>query len=225
MVSEQSSARGARRTLWLMLAAVAVAVVATLWLARGGAATADPRPSAHAQLQNRGELFPPPPLPNDGESYVYTPSADGDVALNPREADGSDAPSGADRHTAPDPSRGPGAFVIPHTHRQETTRSTAGTLSRGAVVFTQRPTARRIFELYPQRPLRQGHSGRVMLDCTVLATLALDCAVAVETPRGEGFGRAALAAAQTYRARPTLSNGTSAVGTRTRVVMSFIAPQ
>ena len=40
-----------------------------------------------------------------------------------------------------------------------------------------------------------------------------------------GFGRAALSAAGSFRARPTLSNGTSAVGATTRLAVSFQAPQ
>jgi protein TonB len=95
----------------------------------------------------------------------------------------------------------------------------------GSVVWTQRPSARRISDLYPQRALRQGLGGRVQLDCRVNADLSLSCRIASETPAGEGFGRAALAAADAYRARSTLSDGTSAVGTSTRLAVNFQAPQ
>jgi protein TonB len=93
------------------------------------------------------------------------------------------------------------------------------------VVWANRPTARRISELYPQRPLREGLGGRVALNCQVLANLNVSCDVATESPAGQGFGRAALAASSSYRARPTLSDGSSAVGARARIIVSFQAPQ
>jgi protein TonB len=93
------------------------------------------------------------------------------------------------------------------------------------VVWTQRPSARRIGELYPQRALREGMGGRVELDCRVLANLSLTCRIASETPAGEGFGRAALSASSAYRARPTLTDGASAVGSSARIAVNFQAPQ
>jgi protein TonB len=79
-------------------------------------------------------------------------------------------------------------------------------------------------ELYPSRANQQGAGGRVQLDCTVRADLALACAVASESPAGMGFGRAALGAAAAYRAQPSLSDGTEAIGARTRIVVNFQAP-
>jgi protein TonB len=95
---------------------------------------------------------------------------------------------------------------------------------QGAVSWAQRPSARRISDAYPSRALRDGVGGRVELDCTVLASMALTCSIASETPAGLGFGRAALSAAGSYRARPALSDGASAVGARSRIVVQFQAP-
>ena len=95
----------------------------------------------------------------------------------------------------------------------------------GAVQWAQRPSARRISELYPDRALREGTGGRVQLDCTVQASMAVVCAVASESPAGQGFGRAALSASSSYRASPTLSNGQGSVGARTRIAVAFQAPQ
>ncbi|MEZ5995268.1 MAG: hypothetical protein R3C25_05900 [Hyphomonadaceae bacterium] len=92
-----------------------------------------------------------------------------------------------------------------------------------AVVWTQRPSARRISELYPSRALREGTGGRVVLNCRVLSDLSVTCSVASETPAGEGFGRAALSAANAYRARATLSDGSSAVGSTSRIAINFQA--
>jgi protein TonB len=67
--------------------------------------------------------------------------------------------------------------------------------------------------------------GRVVLDCRVQPSLAVNCSVASETPAGEGFGRAALGVANAYRARGTLSDGTSSIGASTRIAVNFQAPQ
>ena len=93
-----------------------------------------------------------------------------------------------------------------------------------SVRFTQRPTARRIAELYPDRALRDGVGGRVELDCAITSALALQCGVTSETPPGVGFARAALSASQSYRVSPTLTDGSTAIGTRTRVAVQFQAP-
>ena len=227
MVSEQSSMRNARGALWLLAGVAALALVAgSLVLARSAPGTRQ-APAPYAQLENKEGLFPPPPSgPRDEETYVYTPaSAEGDQSSSAAD----DASSPRERNTSPPEDsveESPSVYCafVPSACPQEPPDPTFGSVV-GAVVWVERPTARRISELYPQRALRQGLGGRVALDCTVLASLAVECAVASESPPGEGFGRAALAAAQSYRSRPTLSDGRSAVGTRTRVIMSFQAPQ
>lgn len=95
----------------------------------------------------------------------------------------------------------------------------------GTVVWTNRPSARRISDLYPRSALNDGVGGRVVLDCRVLGDLSVSCTVASETPSGAGFGRAALSASNSYRARATLSDGSSAVGASTRIAVNFQAPQ
>jgi hypothetical protein len=55
--------------------------------------------------------------------------------------------------------------------------------------------------------------------------LSLSCTIAAESPADAGFGRAALAASTSYRARATLSDGTSSVGAQTRIAVNFQAPQ
>lgn len=94
----------------------------------------------------------------------------------------------------------------------------------GAVLWTQRPSSRRIAELYPDRALRSGSGGRVELDCTVRANLSAECSVASESPAGMGFGRAALGAVTAYRARDTLSNGQPSSGAHTRIAIQFQPP-
>jgi protein TonB len=110
---------------------------------------------------------------------------------------------------------------ITNTAPPQTQRATPA----GSVVWAQRPSSRRIEELYPQRALRSGVGGRVVLDCQVQSNLSVSCSVASETPAGEGFGRAALSVSSSYRARATLSDGSSAVGSSTRIAINFQAPQ
>lgn len=95
----------------------------------------------------------------------------------------------------------------------------------GSVVWAQRPSARRISELYPRSALNDGVGGRVVLDCRVLGDLSVGCSIASETPSSAGFGRAALSASNSYRARATLSDGSSAIGSTTRIAVNFQAPQ
>jgi len=99
------------------------------------------------------------------------------------------------------------------------------TSRQGSVVWAARPTARRIGELYPDRAGRDGVGGRVELDCSVRSNLTLACSVASESPAGLGFGRAALNASNSYRARGALSDGADAIGARTRIVVQFQAPE
>ncbi|MGD9980674.1 MAG: hypothetical protein AB7H66_15990 [Hyphomonadaceae bacterium] len=103
--------------------------------------------------------------------------------------------------------------------------TTAPPRAAGSVVWTQRPSGQSIRERYPDRALRDGVGGRVVLDCRVQGNLGVACSVASETPVGAGFGAAAMRVANSYRARPTLSDGTSAVGANARIAVNFQAPQ
>ena len=92
------------------------------------------------------------------------------------------------------------------------------------VQWTQRPSARRISELYPAGALRDGVGGRVILDCIVQPALSVICGVASESPAGAGFGRAALSASSAYRANAARSDGSSSVGARARLAVNFQPP-
>jgi len=58
----------------------------------------------------------------------------------------------------------------------------------------------------------------------VASALTLNCSVASETPAGLAFGQAALSASNSYRANAQRSDGSSAVGQSTRIVVQFQAP-
>ncbi|GAM98146.1 hypothetical protein U91I_01777 [alpha proteobacterium U9-1i] len=93
------------------------------------------------------------------------------------------------------------------------------------ISWSQRPSANRIAELYPARALREGVGGRVVLDCVVQPALTVACSVASETPASAGFGRAALSASSSYRAVSARSDGSTAVGARARLAITFRPPQ
>jgi protein TonB len=57
-------------------------------------------------------------------------------------------------------------------------------------------------ELFPFRAQRQGVSGAVRLSCKVEARRARDCKVLSESPKGFGFGKAAISAVRTGLSRP-----------------------
>lgn len=158
---------------------------------------------------------PPTPAPTTNFSTPASNNTGGPVSLSPGAL--------AEQNTASaqiPPPLPPAIEVASNPTPQTQTPARAG-----SVVWTQRPSSRRITDLYPQRALREGLGGRVQLDCRVQGDLSVACAVASETPAGQGFGRAALSAAGSYRARATLSDGSSAVGSSARVAVNFQAPQ
>jgi hypothetical protein len=142
----------------------------------------------------------------------------GPVPLSPNSTQGNVVPLG------PPPTTPQSANVEPSILGSATPQQ-AQRPAAGTVVWTQRPSSRRISDLYPRSALNEGVGGRVVLDCRVLGNLSVSCSVASETPSGAGFGRAALSAASSYRARATLSDGSSSVGSTTRIAVNFQAPQ
>lgn len=91
---------------------------------------------------------------------------------------------------------------------------------RGEVVWRMRPGPGLLETLRPSRA-RAGTSGWAALDCTVLSSMEARCRLAGERPAGQGFGAAALEAAQVLVAEPKTSTGQSAVGVRARVEVEF----
>jgi protein TonB len=60
---------------------------------------------------------------------------------------------------------------------------------------------------YPRRALQRSVEGSVQLDCRVLTTGNLRCAVVSETPAGWDFGEAALRIARDYQMTPAMRDG------------------
>jgi len=172
-------------------------------------------PTPREQPRAEREVEAPPPAPTTSWAGGTPPNSGGPVSLSP----GASPPS-----TSPSISPVPLNPTSPTTTAPVSTRPP--TPARAATVsWAQRPSARRISDLYPSRALREGVGGRVEMSCTVLADLSVSCSVANESPAGQGFGRAALSASSSYRANPTRSDGSSPVGSRTRIVVVFQAPE
>ncbi len=91
----------------------------------------------------------------------------------------------------------------------------------GQVVWVTRASAAQFGEAYPQGARRSNLAGRVQLQCVVQSDLRASCSILSETPQGYGFGDAALRVARSYRARPTLDDGASAIGARANLNITF----
>lgn len=165
------------------------------------------------------EAEPPPPAPVT--SWGADSGVGGPVSLRPGDASAPGAnPAAATPAATPPPSR---PAATQPASQPPTTRATPPP-PRGSVTWTQRPSARRYSESYPSRALREGVGGRVELSCSVRSNQSLACSVASESPAGMGFGQAALNVAQSYRASPQLTDGSSSNGAPARIVIQFQAP-
>ncbi|MBL8551058.1 MAG: energy transducer TonB [Hyphomonadaceae bacterium] len=110
----------------------------------------------------------------------------------------------------------PGGGVSP-----QTTASSAPPARPPQVLWSERPSAQRISELFPERAMRSNQVGRVELDCLIDTRGTPRCAVARETPPGFGFGAAAMRASGQFRAAPALDNGAPSTGAQTRLTIVF----
>src|SRR5262245_50434476 len=175
---QPSRARTARGVPWLVLGAAAI-VTAALILVRP-ISPAVPRPSHQAQLKNWEDLFQRPPSRSDnGQRYVYTPSADDTLSFDAApaasggdsgSANGSRAPSADGAYNDLDAAPPRGVFV-PQQDSLETGASESAVLPNECdmrapcvvgstrplpfVRWAQRPTASRIEALYPRRAQRR----------------------------------------------------------------------
>jgi protein TonB len=85
-----------------------------------------------------------------------------------------------------------------------------------------RPTAEQLTQFYPPRPLDEGLSGQVNLDCLVTATGQLTrCTTSGETPAGRGFAEAALKASRIFRMSPKTEDGQPVDGGTVHIPMRF----
>ena len=174
--------------------------------------TTQARPAPTRTERARAEE-PAAPTPTPTPVASWTEPTSGPISLAPGEQTSS-APSVIVPLTPPGP---------PPVTQVAVSEPPAATPAP-TVVWSQRPSADRIAQFYPPRALRTGVGGRAVLDCVVQPSLSLSCVVSSETPATAGFGRAALNAAGAYRAQGIRSDGSTAVGARTRVAITFRPP-
>ena len=88
--------------------------------------------------------------------------------------------------------------------------------------WLQQPTAAQMARLYPRRAAEMGLGGRAVLACEVAASGAVrNCSLAEESPKGRGFGAAALQAASLFKLNPRTENGATVEGARVRIPLVF----
>jgi protein TonB len=85
-----------------------------------------------------------------------------------------------------------------------------------------KPSAAQLGRLYPERAARNGVSGSTVMECRVTAqgTVA-SCTVVQESPKGYGFGDAALASTRYFRLNPRMVDGSTVEGAKVRIPMAF----
>ena len=83
------------------------------------------------------------------------------------------------------------------------------------------PGGRDLLDVYPPAAMQQNIQGSATLDCVFLQTGRIgDCQLIEETPRGSGFGAAALRLVDRYRYDPV--QHAALVGTRGRQTVRFM---
>lgn len=88
--------------------------------------------------------------------------------------------------------------------------------------WASRPTADQVARLYPRRAANLGLSGGATLMCEIAGNGAVRaCEVVDESPKGRGFGDAALASARYFRLNPRTVDGETVEGARVRIPMVF----
>jgi TonB family protein len=87
--------------------------------------------------------------------------------------------------------------------------------------WIRKPTAQNMFLVWPREALREGVSGRALIQCTVTVQGSLrDCLVLSESPAAMGFGQAALALTPQFLMRPGTIDG-KPVESSIRVPIAF----
>jgi periplasmic protein TonB len=88
--------------------------------------------------------------------------------------------------------------------------------------WVQRPTGRQLADLYPRLAAERGITGGATLMCEVIGSGAVrNCAVVDESPKGRGFGDAALASARLFKLNPRTVDGETVEGAKVRIPLVF----
>jgi protein TonB len=88
--------------------------------------------------------------------------------------------------------------------------------------WLRKPSASEMERIYPRRAADLEKSGGATLMCTVASSGSVrDCSVIDESPKGLGFGEAALAGAKLFKLSPRTVDGEAVEGAKVRIPLVF----
>lgn len=92
--------------------------------------------------------------------------------------------------------------------------------------WAQKPTGDQMADFYPKKAQEERVSGKAWMTCAVTAQGVLrDCVIDLETPRGWGFGEAALGLASFFLMKPKTVDGEPVDGGEVTVPINFEYPE
>jgi len=157
-------------------------------------------PKAVAFHEPKSDIQPPPEIPPVATAIVpQTQSADPPVQIA--------------QTTPPPVTQLASAIIPPPTPKERLIRNPT---------WMRKPTGSEMEKIYPRRAMELEKSGGATLMCTVAASGSVGgCSVIDESPKGLGFGDAAVAAAKFFKLSPRTVDGDAVEGAKVRIPLVF----